>query len=65
MSSTLNRRSFQELVNEDRKWLSEQPHSLEHIHIEQILNTITRIIYDDKCECGKTHIDNQLGKNNA
>lgn len=65
MSLTLNRHSFDQLIEEDKKWLAEQPHSLEHMHIQQILNTITKILYDDRCKCGKTHIDNQLGKNHA
>lgn len=38
MGTTLNTESYRQLVAEDIKWLQDQPHSVEKLHILAILN---------------------------
>lgn len=37
MPTTLNRKAFEKLVEEDIEWLLKQPRTLERDHVEQIL----------------------------
>lgn len=41
----VNREAFEKLVREDKEWLLKQPRTLERIHIEEILDEITDLVY--------------------
>lgn len=38
MGTTLNRRAYERMIQEDLTWLMQQPRSLERDHIEAIIN---------------------------
>ena len=46
MGTTLNRKAYQELIDENLEWLYEQPSCLERHHIAEILRWSVGALYD-------------------
>ena len=49
MGTTLNRRAYQRLIDEDLEWLEKQPRSLEREHIKDIVRLSPSREYDTEC----------------
>lgn len=45
MGSTMNRQAYENLIADDLAWLSKQPHSLEKMHIEDVLRCSPERVY--------------------
>lgn len=56
MGTTMNRATYEKIIAEDLVWLLEQPHSLERMHIEQVLRDSPLRLYQmdhtHSCKCG-------------
>lgn len=50
MGTTLNRRAYQRLIDEDLEWLDKQPRSLEREHIKDIVRLSPSREYDTCCD---------------
>ena len=48
MSSRLNKKAYESLIQEDLEWLMKQPKSLERDHIKIILEHAVSYEYDNK-----------------
>lgn len=46
MGTSLNRKSYEELIQKDIIWLKQQPRTLEREHILTVLNWAVRYEYD-------------------